>query len=214
MSINFFDVLIARPDYWLCLAYLLAGWEIEFRMLRRSWDWLEGDANKIYRKTRNNIQHRSKKNFTRFPDPCPKTRYFQFSVFLARNLGPFFHWHTLGDQLTNLQSESGLLFTLGNRTSGAQNEETKTTQIYPKLKIRRFSESDFGHSIVVSSPLSLRRSAFSQNPLIDRFWILKVLCDLYPKIRSPTIDLFIFPLPGPSNLNRISKYTTGRAMAN
>ena len=28
----------------------------------------------------------------------------------------------------------------------------------------------------------------SRNGLISRFWILKVLCDVYPKIQSPTKD--------------------------
>ena len=35
------------------------------------------------------------------------------------------------------------------------------------------------------------------------FWIPKVLCDVYPKIRSPTMGIFLFltRLPGPSEGN-------------
>ena len=52
------------------------------------------------------------------------------------------------------------------------------------------SETNFSHSKVVFSPPFVRKSVSSKssNGLILKFWILKVLCDVYPKIRSPTMN--------------------------
>ena len=58
------------------------------------------------------------------------------------------------------------------------------------------SETNFGHSeVVFSPPLVCEKkcsSSQSSNELIFLFWIHKVFCAVYPKIRSPTMGNFGF----------------------
>ena len=61
---------------------------------------------------------------------------------------------------------------LGNGTFDHRNEKTyKHLQSTPQNLRKLTSETTFGHSKVVFRPLLRTKRAFSQNPLMARFWI-------------------------------------------